>query len=106
MYLCADMDPGAARQHNPKDRPMRTNLMTTLTLALCSPAALAQGPYSVAVIDPLPGHSSVSTNAINNPGEAGGVSYGSPINNQTPYIFRPGQGGGVQPLPFPPGMAF
>ena len=33
-----------------------------------------------------------------------GVSYGSPISNQVPYVHRPGQG--TQPLPFPPGMAF
>src|SRR5437763_6727795 len=60
--------------------------------------------YGVTVLQPLTGHSSVSMNAINNRGEVVGVSYGSPINNQAPYVYRPGTG--MQALPFPSGYAF
>ena len=60
--------------------------------------------YAVTVIPPQSGHYSVSANAINNAGAVVGVSYGSPINNQQPYLYLPGVG--VQPLPFPPGYAF
>jgi probable HAF family extracellular repeat protein len=75
-----------------------------LTLAL-APTTLAQGyRYSVTLLSPLPNHSSLSTNAINNRGEVVGVSYGSPINNQAPYLYRPGVG--VEALPLPPGYAF
>jgi uncharacterized membrane protein len=83
---------------------MKTALPAALTLSILAHLTQAQGQYSVTVIDPFPGHSSVTTNAINNRGEVVGVSYGSPIDNQGPYVYRPGQG--VQALPFPPGMAF
>lgn len=76
-------------------------------LALVLAASAAPGQtyrYDVTVLDPLPGHSSLSARAINNAGQVIGVSYGSPINNQTPVIYSPGAG--VQPLPQPPGYAY
>jgi hypothetical protein len=67
-------------------------------------AASAQPYYSLTFLNPLPGHSSLSMNAINNRGEVVGVSYGSPISNQTPYLYRPGFG--MQALPRPSGHQF
>lgn len=75
-----------------------------LTASAAAFSAVNAQTYNVTVIPPQPGHSSVSANAINNLGEAVGVSYGSPITNQQPYIFRPGLG--AQSLPFPPGYTF
>lgn len=80
-----------------------TTAVVFSSLAACT--AMAQPfRYNVTVLDPLPGHSRVSTNAINNNGAVVGVSYGSPIDNQHPYLYLPGEG--VQALPFPPGYAF
>ncbi|MBY0308462.1 MAG: DUF3466 family protein, partial [Phycisphaerales bacterium] len=67
------------------------------------------GTYSVTRIDPLPGDSSVTLFAINNRGEAVGVSYGSPISNQRPFVYRPGVNGAagtVTVIPFPAGKTF
>jgi uncharacterized membrane protein len=84
--------------------PVRAAILLSAAATTATPALGQSFRYSVTIIPPLPGHSSVSTNAINNRGEVVGVSYGSPINNQAPYIYRPGVG--VQALPFPPGRAF
>jgi uncharacterized membrane protein len=79
--------------------------LIALAAGLCSASAQAQSHrYSVTVIDPLAGHSRVSTNAINNLGDVVGISYGSPIDNQRPYLYRPGVG--VQELPLPAGYLF
>src|SRR5262245_24744727 len=85
---------------------MKHTLSLTIACALSAvTGALAQDyRYNVTVLNPLPGHSSLTARAVNNAGQVIGVSYGSPINNQTPVIYNPGVG--VQALPLPPGYAF
>ncbi len=84
---------------------IRQLILIAFGAGLCAAPAQAQSyRYSVTVIDPLPGHFLVSTNAINNVGDVVGVSYGSPIDNQRPYLYRPGVG--VQELPRPTGYLF
>lgn len=75
-----------------------------LSLVSLAAAGASAQSYSLAVVQPLPGHSTVSINALNGRGEAVGVSFGSPINNQAPYLWRPGVG--TVALPLPPGFAY
>ena len=76
----------------------------SLALALTLPALAGDFRYSVTVLEPIGDHYRVDPTAINNRGEVVGVSVGSPIDNQVPFIYRPGTG--LEPLPLPPGYAF
>jgi uncharacterized membrane protein len=82
---------------------MRASRILSLIAAAgaCSAAMGQSYRYDVSEIVPLPGHSILYPNAINSHGTVVGWSMGSPVDNQSPWIWTASEG--TRALPKPPG---